>query len=293
MGTYGPGEISALCGWALPNVAIVTNVGVSHLERMQTPDRVAEAKSELPRALPATGLAILNYDDARVLAMASLTRARTLTYGLDPRADIWADAVTGLGLDGIQFRVHAAGEAHLLRMPLVGRHNVYTALPAIALGRELGLTWADIAAGLSDPHLQQRVVAVPGVNGSTIIDDTYNAAPVSCKAALNLLADLPGRHLVAFGEMAELGPIEEQGHREVGVAAAHKTDLLVVIGTKARWIGVAAQECRPDLPVIFVSSNDAAATALRGMLQPGDVLLVKGARVAATEEIVRALAVET
>ena len=182
-----------------------------------------------------------------------------------------------------------AGRAHRFKIPLVGRHSVATALPVIVLARELNFPWEAIEAGLCDPLLQQRVVALPGPNGATIIDDTYNAAPVSCKAALNLLQDLPGRHLAVFGEMAELGPIEEIGHREVGEAAAAVVDRLVVVGPKARWIGEAAQALRPDLPVVFAQTNAEAVTCYGRCCSAGDVLLVKGARVAATEQIVRGL----
>ncbi|MBA3946287.1 MAG: UDP-N-acetylmuramoyl-tripeptide--D-alanyl-D-alanine ligase [Herpetosiphonaceae bacterium] len=289
MGTYGPGDIALLCEWAQPRYGIVTNVGVSHLERMKTPDVVAHAKSELPRALPADGIAVLNYDDERARNMAGLTAARPLFYGLTPQADVWADDISSHGLQGISFTVHSCNTAHRFTIPLVGRHSVQTALPVVALARELGFPWEAIEAGLCDPLLQQRIRVLPGPNGATIIDDTYNAAPVSCKAALNLLHDLPGRHLAVFAEMAELGPVEEAGHREVGEAAAMVVDQLVVVGPKARSIGQAARALRPDLPVAFAATNTEAVEVLRPMLVAGDVLLVKGARVAATEQIVRDL----
>ncbi len=289
MGTYGPGDIALLCEWAQPRYGIVTNVGVSHLERMKTPDVVAQAKSELPRALPPNGIAVLNYDDERARDMAQLTAARPLFYGLNPEADIWAGDLRSHGLQGISFTVHQGKAVHRFTVPLLGGHSVQTALPVIALARELGFPWGVIETGLRDPLLQQRVKVLPGPNGATIIDDTYNAAPVSCKAALNLLNDLPGRHLAVFAEMAELGPIEEAGHREVGEAAASVVDQLVVVGPKARWIGEAARALRADLPVVFAATNAEAIAVLRPMLLPGDVVLVKGARVAATEQIVRGL----
>lgn len=290
MGTYGLGEITLLCRWAQPTVAIVTNVGVSHLERMQTADVVAQAKSELPQALPAAGVAILNGDDPRVRAMARITPARVVLYGLDPSNDVWAGDIRGHGLDGVSFTVHMRDQQRAMTVPLIGRHIVYAVLAAIAVARELGIDWDAIEAGLSDPRLQQRLVAVPGVNGSILLDDTYNAAPASCKAALELLRELPGRRLAAFGPMAELGPLEEAGHREVGQAAADVVDALVVVDHKARLIGVAAHEAKPDLPIHYTQDNAEAADCLRSMLRPGDYLLVKGARVARTEEIVQALA---
>ncbi len=289
MGTYGPGEIALLCELALPRWGIVTNVGASHLERMGTPENIALAKSELPQALPPDGAAILNADDARVRAMARRTEARVLFYGLGADAQLRASDVRGRGLDGIDFLVHWAGEARRLQTPLLGRHAVYLVLPAIAAGLLLGLDWDDIAAGLADRHAQPRIVAQPGVGGATILDDSYNASPASCKAALELLADVPGRRIAVFGDMAELGPIEEAGHREVGRAAAEVVDRLVVVGPRARWIGDEARAARPALRVDHVAANAEAATLLRPVLRPGDIVLVKGARVARTEEIVAAL----
>lgn len=289
MGTYGPGEIALLCSLARPSYAIVTNVGVSHLERMKTPEVIAQAKGELVEALPPDGVAILNYDDHRVRGMAPRSGGRVFFYGLSPAADLWADAIEGHGLDGISLTVHYHGESRRLRLPLLGRHAVYIALPAIAAGLLLGLDWDAITAGLCDAGTRSRITVLPGRNGATILDDTYNASPQSCKAALELLADVPGRHTAIFGDMAELGPIEEQGHREVGRAAAALVDRLVVVGDKARWIGEEAL-AQPGAPeTLFAASNDAVAALLGPTLGATDVVLVKGARVARTEEIVAAL----
>ncbi|HEX6293079.1 MAG TPA: UDP-N-acetylmuramoyl-tripeptide--D-alanyl-D-alanine ligase [Herpetosiphonaceae bacterium] len=286
MGTYGPGEIALLCELARPKYAILTNVGVSHLERMKTPDTVAVAKRELVEALPADGVAILNIDDQRVRAMAERTSARSFFYGIDPQADLWADQIESRGLDGLAFTVHYGGETRRFETPMLGRHAIYIALPSIAAGLLLGLSWDEIAAGLCDAGVQARIVVVPGLNGATILDDTYNASPASCRAALDLLAQVPGRRTAVFGDMAELGPIEESGHRAVGRAAAAVVDRLVVVGSKARWIGEAAQE-GPNAPeVFFTRSNGEAVELLRPLLSADDVILVKGARVAQTEEIV-------
>ena len=116
--------------------------------------------------------------------MAPLTKARVLFYGLDERADLWADHVEGLGLDGIRFRLHYRNETLHLRVPFIGRHSVHTALRATAVGLALGLTWQEIVEGLQLPQTQLRLVAVRARNGATILDDTYNASPESTLAAL-------------------------------------------------------------------------------------------------------------
>lgn len=289
IGTYGPGEIALLCAIALPSIAVVTNVGPSHLERMGTINTVARAKSELPAALPADGLAILNGDDARVRAMREITAARTVLFGLHPDNDLRAEDVTSRGLDGLEFTLHAEGEQHRIRLPLLGRHNVYTALAAISVARALGMDWQPIQAGLDDLSAQARLLRRQTFNGATLLDDSYNASPASCQAALDLLAELPGRHIAVFGDMAELGPLEVEGHRAVGVMAAPVVDLLVAVGQKARLIGLAAQEAADHPEVLFAGSNAEAIALLRERIRPDDVVLVKGARVAVTEEIVAAL----
>lgn len=291
MGTYGPGEIALLASIALPQIGIVTNVGPSHLERMKTLETVAQAKGELVEALPSDGWAILNYDDERVRAMASRTQAQVFTYGLNPAADLWADEIEGRGLDGIAFRAHYRDETVHLQLPLIGRHSVHTALAAAATGLILGLSWEDLIAGLKSSNTQLRLLVSPAVGGATIIDDTYNASPVSCLAALNLLAELDGRRVAVFGDMMELGPLEEEGHRMVGRRAADVVDLLITVGERARWIAEEAQLAGIKGEVITASGKQAVVDLLKPMLQPGDYVLVKGGRAMAMEEIVAQLQV--
>jgi UDP-N-acetylmuramoyl-tripeptide--D-alanyl-D-alanine ligase len=289
MGTYGPGDIALLCAMARPRYAVELNVGASHLERMRTYETVARAKAELVEALPPDGVAILNGDDHRVRAMRERTTARSVLFGLDPSNDIWADAVESRGLDGIAFTLHMHGDEQRLELPLIGRHHVYTALAVIAVARELDLRWDAIAAGLGDVKEQPRLIVRPGMHDATLIDDTYNASPASCQAALDVLAEMPGRRIAVFGDMAELGPEEVAGHQAVGRAAAAVVDLLVAVGAKARLIGEAALRAPLKPEVLFATTNAEATELLLHRLRAGDYVLVKGARVAATEQIVAAL----
>lgn len=290
MGAYVPGDIALLAQLARPQIGIVTNVGPSHLGRMGSIETVARTKSELVRALPPDGYAILNADDERVRAMAELTPARPFFYGLDPAANLWADEIEGRGLEGIAFRAHYAGEAVHLRLPLLGRHSVHTALAATAAGLLLGLGWDAIVDGLRDESAQLRLLAVPGTRGATLIDDTYNASPTSSLAALNLLADLDGRRIVVLGDMLELGEIEEQAHRMVGRRAAEVADIVISVGPRARWIAdeARASGLRAD-QVTMLATNAEAIELLREQLRPGDYALIKGSRGAAMEAIVAAL----
>ncbi len=292
MGMYDVGEIANLARIALPHVGVVTIIGPVHLERAKTMERIVQAKTELVQALPPApeGVAILNCDDPRVLGMRQATRARIFTYGLSPEADLWADEIESVGLEGIIFSLHYQGESLRVKVPLLGRHSVHTALRAAAVGLVEGLTWQEIIEGLRAPSSQLRLVAVDGPHGSTILDDTYNASPASTLAALNLLDELEGRKIAVLGDMLELGDYEEEGHRKVGMRAADVADVLITVGRLARII--ATEALAAGLPrdrVHMVSSNAEAIALLEGMVRERDVILVKGSRVLQMEEIVNTL----
>lgn len=290
MGMYGPGEIAHLAALARPRLGIVTNVGPSHLERMGSIDAIQRAKSELPQALPEDGFAILNIDDPRVRAMAEVTRARPFFYGLDSAADLWADTIESRGLQGIGFRVHYQGDSLHLNLPLLGRHSVHTALAAASAGLLLGMEWEAIIAGLRSEGAQLRLLAVPGINQTTLIDDSYNASPASMLAALNLLAELDGRRIAILGDMLELGRIEEEAHRMVGVRVAEVAQILITVGRRAAWIADEARQAgmSPE-QVHSVDDNDAVVRLARHLLMPGDFVLIKGSRGMFMETIVAQL----
>lgn len=293
MGFYVPGEIAFLCQIARPQVGVVTNIGSVHAERAGSREAIARGKAELVEALPPEGVAVLNHDDPWVRWMAGRTQARVLFYGLTPEADLWADEVEGLGLDGLAFRLHYGQETFHVRVPLLGRHAVYTALAAAGVGLALGLGWDAILEGLRRGHTQLRLVVVRAFNGALLIDDTYNASPQSTLAALNLLADLQGRKVAVLGDMLELGPYEREGHEKVGLRAAEVADLLVAFGPRARIIAETAR--RAGLPAERIMSTEDLTTVLRWLrerLTPDDVVLVKGSRGMRMDRIVAALETE-
>jgi len=297
MGMYDLGEIASLCRLAKPRIGIVTNVGPTHLERLGSIERIAQAKSELVQALPsadAGGVAILNADDPLVRAMASRTSARVFTYGLDESSDLWADEISSEGLEGIRFRFNYRKEILHVHLPMLGRHSVHTALRAAAAGLVEGLSWTEILAGLQHQRGQLRLMMVSGLRGTMVIDDTYNASPVSMLAALNLLEDIVNdshRAVVVLGEMLELGAYEEEGHRLVGGRAAQVAAKLVTVGSRARWIAEEALAAgMKSTDVHPAANNNDAIAVLLGLIQPGDIVLVKGSRGLAMESIVDALA---
>ncbi len=292
MGFYVPGEIAFLCDIALPQVGVVTNIGTVHAERAGSQETIARGKSELVQALPAApeGVAVLNYDDPWVRPMAEKTHARVFFYGLDPAADLWADEVEGLGLEGIHFRLHYQRETLHVRVPLIGQHSVHTVLRAAAVGLAEGLNWQEIISGLTAGHTQLRLVAVRTATGALMLDDTYNASPESMLAALNLLSELDGNKVAVLGDMLELGPYEKQGHEIVGVRAADVADQLVTVGERGHLIAAAARRTglRSDKVSEF-DDADAAIAYLRKSLTGRDVVLVKGSRKVRMERIASAL----
>jgi UDP-N-acetylmuramoyl-tripeptide--D-alanyl-D-alanine ligase len=292
MGFYVPGEITFLCEIAQPHVGVITNVGTVHAERAGSQEAIARGKAELVQALPPApeGVAILNYDDPLVRAMADKTQASVFFYGLDPSADLWAESVQGLGLEGISFRLHFRNETLHMRVPLIGRHSVHTVLRAAAVGLVEGLTWQEIVNGLRSEHTQLRLVAVRTENGALILDDTYNASPESTLAALNLLDELEGRKVAVLGDMLELGPYEWRGHEMVGVRAAEVVDELVTVGRLGRMIAAAA--CRAGLSrsvVTELADSDEAIEYLQTRLKANDVVLIKGSHGMRMDRITAAL----
>lgn len=281
MGFYVPGEIRFLCGIAQPQIGVVTNVSQVHLERAGSMEAIVAGKTELVECLPPEpdGVAILNYDEYLVRAMANRTEARVFYYGLSPAADLRASEIESLGLEGIRFVLHYMGEKVFVRVPLLGRHSVHTALRAAAVGLVEGLSWGEIVQGLQGIQSQLRLVAVSGPRGSLILDDTYNAAPPSVIAALNLLEDLDGRKVAVLGDMLELGSYEEEAHRLVGARAAEVADLLIAVGERARWIAEEAVLAGMDASQVErVDDARSGLELLRKRIEPQDIVLVKGSR---------------
>jgi UDP-N-acetylmuramoyl-tripeptide--D-alanyl-D-alanine ligase len=265
-----------------------------HAERAGSIDAIRQGKSELVQALPAApqGIAILNQDDPNVLAMREQTAARVFTYGLDPAADLWADEVESMGLDGIRCRMHYGEEVNYLTAPLIGRHSVYTMLRAASVGLVLGMSWDWIFHALKNTPERLRIVTTRTATGALLIDDTYNANPQSVVAALNLLQDLSGRKVAVLGDMLELGRYEEDGHQLVGARAAEVADELVLIGERSAITRSAALRSgfSPQRAHWFARKEDAQAYLLE-TLKAGDVVLIKGSNGLHLDTVVAALEV--
>ncbi|MGI5148611.1 UDP-N-acetylmuramoyl-tripeptide--D-alanyl-D-alanine ligase [Plantactinospora sp. CA-294935] len=299
-GARGLGHVRYLCEIAPPRIAVVLNVGVSHIGEFGSQEAIAQAKGELVEGLPADGLAVLNADDERVRAMAARTAARTVLVGEAADAEVRAEEV---GLDdrgrASYTLVTPEGRA-AVRLGISGRHQVGNSLAAAAVARELGMPLAELAEALGRLGLPstRRMDVFDRTDGVTVIDDSYNANPASTSAALRALAGMGERRrtFAVLGYMAELGDFERDGHEQVGrLAAELGVDRLIVVGEPAAPIhdGAVAMANWGGESVL-VSDQAAAVEALRRELRPGDVVLVKGSRYRTWEvaDALRAEAVE-
>jgi UDP-N-acetylmuramoyl-tripeptide--D-alanyl-D-alanine ligase len=294
MGMYTVGEISRLVEISRPEVGVVLAVHPTHLERAGSLERIAQAKAELPRGLPANGLAVLNADEPRVASMAAQTRAAVRTFGLGESADVRAVDVASEGLRGVTFTLRAPWGEIRIRSASPGRHLVPHALAAAAVAEHFGVPLVDVAAALEAGSWAPHRMAIEEMpNGSTLVDDTYNASPESMSAALEFVAETPvgrGRRLAVLGDMLELGPDERRLHERIGAQAAAVLDGLVAVGERGRWIADAARAAGLER-VATAPDADQALSVVEHTLNPGahDLLLVKASRGIALDRLVAAL----
>ncbi len=295
MSMYTVGEIARLAEIARPEVGVVLAVHPTHLQRTGSIERIALAKSELPRALPADGLAVLNADDPRVAAMREVTPARVRTFGVAAPADVTATDIVSHGVHGTEFVLRSPWGERRVRSGTPGRHLVPHALAAAIVAEHFALPLDEVAAALAaGSHAEHRMAVGETGSGATLIDDTYNASPVSVRAALAFLAETPvrgGRRLAVLGDMLELGHDEERLHREIGAQAASAVDALVAVGPRGRWMADAARAA--GLATVLTADDaDEAAVLVERDLAPGpaDVLLVKGSRGVELDRLVDAVA---
>jgi len=326
MGMRGPGEIERLCSIARPSVGVVTNVGPVHIELLGSVEAISRAKEELLYALPDSGSAVLNADDAIVAGMGARHRGRlerVLTYGFSDEADVRAGAPVVLPSGDTAFEVALSpGAAELARaaglavragetappasgaaglsglgrftIPLAGRHSVSNALAALAVGLLLGVAPEALREGLARASLSAMRQETTDAGGVRVINDAYNAGPGSMAAAIDLLADLRtrrgGRAVAVLGDMLELGPVSEEAHREVGrLAAGAGIDFLVAVGPRSEALAEEATESGLGRDrVVHHAEPDpgAVASSVLSVIRPGDTVLVKASRGMKLEQVV-------
>ena len=293
MGMRGPGQIAALCRIARPTAALVTNVGMTHIEVLGSQEAIVDAKAEIVRCVGGAGRVFLNGDDVHSARLAEQAQAPVVTYGTEPGDDVRAVGLT-VGEDGLpSFTLQAAGETAEVTLPIPGRHNAYNAAAAAAVALYLGLSLKDIAEGLAVARTTgMRMQVFSSASGVTVINDAYNASPTSMRAALATLRDMPteGRRIAVLGDMAELGSLSELAHFGLGEIVPEHADILVTVGVcalriaeGARAEGMPAESVRPCVTV------EEAGEVLDDLLAPGDLVLVKASRVMQLERVVEGI----
>jgi UDP-N-acetylmuramoyl-tripeptide--D-alanyl-D-alanine ligase len=288
IGMNHPGEVAVLSKIAAPDVAIITNIGVAHIEFMGSREAIADEKGALVEAVSVGGTVILNADDPFSARIAARARAKVVLAGATD-GTIRAAEISQ-SEDGTEFTILEGAHRCRAQLPVPGLHMVQNALLAVAAGRVFGVSLEECAAGLVAAPLAKARLQIKKIGGVEFIDDSYNANPDSMKAALRTLAELPaeGKRIAIFGEMRELGAESERGHREVGeTAATLKIDQLIAIGNMAAEIAHGAKDAGLKNTAI-VESTAEAAQLLGEIAAPGDLVLVKGSRLARTERVIEA-----
>ena len=288
LGASAVGEIQQLASWAQVEAGVVTCISEAHLEGFGDIERIAQAKGELVEAVPATGFVVLNADDDRTRQLADRTEASVILVGESPVSDVRATAVE-VHNGRIDFRV--GSQAYELNV--VGRHHLYSALAAIAVGREIGINQSDISDRLRTFQSVAGRCRQLQIGSWTIIDDAYNANPASMRAACQVLADWQGsaRRIMVCGDMLELGAASGRLHSELGqqVAAADIDHLLVMGDWSHEVIQAARAAGMQGYQLAECGDLESALVILDCWLEPGDVVLIKGSRATGMDRIVKRL----
>ena len=291
MGMNHAGELTTLANIAKPDWAVVSNVAAVHLEFFpEGVAGIAKAKRELVEALPADGVAFLNADDAWVSRFADDIEGRAVTYGLGDQSEVRASEIVEAGAGGVRFNVTAHGESSTVALAMLGRHNVYNALAAIAVGLESGMTLAECAAAVGTMRATDKRGEIVTWNGATLINDCYNSNPVALDAMVSALRSMPvgegGRRIVVAGEMLELGPEGAALHRACG---EHMLGVDQVIGVRGLAEELVAGAHASGVEAHFVASPTEAGSWMRQALRAGDVVLLKASRGVRLENALKVL----
>lgn len=285
LGMRGLGQIKELADIAEPTVGVVTNVGKSHIELLGSQAQIAKAKGELVEALGSDGTAVLNQDDKRVAAMAGKCKGKVVGFGIINDAPVMAGTIKN-SEKGLSFTCRCFDQVIDVHMAVIGTHNVYNALAAVAVGRLLGLSEHQMQKGLAEYKgvpMRQELVNIDNV---VFVNDAYNANPASMKEAVDTLVTLTGgRKIAVLGGMLELGDWAEKEHEKIGTYLADKkVDVLIAMGDEARFMAKAAKAAGMN-EVYTVMTHAEAAAVLRRIMRQGDTVLLKGSRGFAMEKI--------
>lgn len=277
MGMSAFGEIHYLADIARPDVGVITNVGMSHIENLGSREGILKAKMELADLFDESNLLIINGDNDMLKTIDRNVRYKILTYGIENPADYTAKDVADYGIDGCEFTAVTPKESFKVRVRVPGVHNVYNALSAIAVGERFGISSAEIAAAIEGFELTAMRMTVERPGDITLINDCYNASPDSIRASLKVLAKAEGRRVAVLGDVLELGKFAEKAHLDIGTMCAGCVDVLICAGENAKFIAEGAKNAGVTEVMYFATTGEAAKAAAEEV-RGGDTVLVKASR---------------
>jgi UDP-N-acetylmuramoyl-tripeptide--D-alanyl-D-alanine ligase len=290
MGISDFGEMHRLSKIARPDVCVITNIGQCHLEFLKDRDGILRAKSEIFDFLAADGAVILNGDDDKLSTIQDVKGIQPVFFGIESQRAIYADEITPKGLKGIACRIHMGEESFSVQIPIPGYHMVQNALAATAVGQTMGLTAEQIRAGIEKLQSLGGRFHIIERGETLIIDDCYNANPVSMRASLDVLKDAANRKVAILGDMFELGENAEELHASVGVhAAQNQIDLLICVGQTSIHMAQAAMNTGGCGEVLCVPTLEALLEDLPKLVESGDTILVKASHGMHFEKVVEKL----
>jgi UDP-N-acetylmuramoyl-tripeptide--D-alanyl-D-alanine ligase len=298
MGISDFGEMSRLAAVARPKVAVITNIGICHLENLGTRDGILKAKTEMFDYLREDATVVLNGDDDKLCRVGAVQGKTPVFYGVGAAApdgavyekkSIFADAVENKGLRGLDFDLHMQGRVHRVHVAIPGEHNIYNACAAAAVGQALGLSDEEICAGIEAARTIGGRTNLIAAHDYLVIDDCYNANPVSMRAAIDVLSQGEGRTIAVLGDMGELGADERQLHAQVGAYVAERNiDVLFAAGELSAELAEGAGGKSTE--VHYFETRDALLEELLPFVRAGDTILVKASHFMDYPKLVKALA---
>lgn len=288
MGMSAFGEINYLADIARPDVAVITNIGMSHIENLGSREGILKAKMEICDFFGSSNLLIINTDNDMLKTVDRNKDYKVLTYGIENPADYTAEDIKDYGINGSVFTAVTPKGRFSVKLAVPGVHNVYNALSAIAVGEHFGISEGDIIDALSNFELTAMRLTIEKHGGITLINDCYNASPDSIRASLNVLGTEKGRRVAVLGDVLELGEFAESAHRDIGRMCGGKADVLITAGENAKYIAEGAKEAGLA-EVIYRPTTDEAAAMAAELVKDGDTVLVKASRGMHFEKVCEAI----
>ncbi len=286
MGMSHFGEIEKLASIARPDVAVITNIGMSHIENLGSREGIFKAKMEVTKLFDENNVLIVNGDDDYLKTVKGNTKYKVISYGItNPENDVTAKNIRSCGIDGTVFTAVMGGKEYEVTVKAAGEHNVYNALAAICVGTEFNVPMENIIEGIKNFKLTAMRMSVEEIKGMTVINDCYNASPDSIRAALKVLGSVRDKRRVAIlGDVIEMGDFAPDAHRALGKDVYQNAQVLITAGENAKYIAEGAKECGMTEVYSFPKTL-AAAEFAKNFVKSGDAVLVKASRGMHFEEI--------